>query len=85
MKTQTNQPVKTEEGFELKFRSRNSQPVTIRIPADTLIELEKIAAGRDLSVEALIKLYIGQALRQDLPKRIKPKKTTPAKKKVKTA
>jgi len=68
MKKQTEQTPKTEEGFDLKVRSRNSKPVTIRIPADTLASLEKIAAGRDMSVEALLKLYIGQSMRQDLAK-----------------
>lgn len=33
-----------------------------------LASLEKIAAGRDTSVEALLKLYIGQSMRQDLAK-----------------
>ncbi|MBL8089276.1 MAG: hypothetical protein KF758_05660 [Anaerolineales bacterium] len=68
MKKQTEQTLKTEEGFELKFRSRDSSPVTIHIPADTLTSLEKIAAGRDMSVEALLKLYIGQSMRHDLAK-----------------
>lgn len=68
MKKQTDQITKTEEGFELKVRSRDSQPVTIHIPADTLASLEKIATGRDMSVEALLKLYIGQSMRQDLSK-----------------
>lgn len=66
MKKQTDHTPKTEEGFDLKVRSRNSKPVTLHIPADTLASLEKIAAGRDMSVEALLKLYIGQAMRQDL-------------------
>ncbi len=68
MKKPTDQTMKTEEGFELKLRSRDSKPVIIHIPADTLTSLEKIAAGRDMSVEALLKLYIGQAMRQDLAK-----------------
>jgi hypothetical protein len=68
MKKQTEQIMKTEEGFELRLRSRNSKPVTIDIPGDTLSSLEKIAAGRDMSVEALLKLYIGQSMRQDLAK-----------------
>lgn len=68
MKKQTDGTLKTEEGFELKLRSRDSKPVTIHIPADTLTSLEKIASGRDMSVEALLKLYIGQAMRQDLAK-----------------
>lgn len=68
MKKQTDQTPKTEEGFDLKVRSRNSKPVTLHIPADTLASLEKLATGRDMSVEALLKLYIGQAMRQDLTK-----------------
>ncbi len=68
MKKQNNKTPKAEEGFDLKVRSRNSKPVTLHIPADTLASLEKIAAGRDMSVEALLKLYISQSMRQDLAK-----------------
>ncbi len=68
MKKQTDRTSKTEEGFDLKVRSRNSKPITLHIPADTFASIEKIAAGRDMSVEALLKLYIGQAMRQDLAK-----------------
>ena len=59
---------KTEEDSDLKVRLRNSRPVTIHIPAETLSSLEKIAAGRDMSVEALLKLYVGQSMRRDLAK-----------------
>lgn len=58
--------VTTEEGFALRFRPRPSTTVTLPIPNDTLAALEKVAAGRDMSVEALLKFYIGQGLRQDL-------------------
>lgn len=68
MKKSDEQPLKTEEGFELRLRSRESKPVTIHIPTDTLSSLEKVAASRDMSVEALLKLYIGQSMRQDLSK-----------------
>ena len=68
MKKQTEQTPKTEEGFDLKIRSRNSKPVTVHVPVDTLASLEKIAAGRDMAVEALLRLYIGQSMRQDLAK-----------------
>ena len=68
MKKQIDETPTTEEGFELKLRSRDSKPVTIHIPADTLASLEKIATGKDMSVEALLKLYIGQSMRQDLSK-----------------
>lgn len=56
----------TEEGFVLKFRERESEEVTLNIPKDVLASLEKVAKKRDLSVHALLKLYIGRNLRQDL-------------------
>ncbi|MBV6397580.1 MAG: hypothetical protein HFACDABA_03194 [Anaerolineales bacterium] len=68
MKKQTDETLITEEGFELRLRPRAARPVTIHIPADALSTLEKIAAGRDMSVEALLKLYIGQSMRQEIAK-----------------
>ena len=56
----------TEEGFVLKFRARESEEITLTIPKDVVASLEKVAARRDMSVHALLKLYIGQNLRQDL-------------------
>jgi hypothetical protein len=56
----------TEEGFVLKFRERESEGVTLNIPKDVLASLEKVAKKRDLSVHALLKIYIGRNLRQDL-------------------
>jgi len=41
----------------------------LNVPVETLHELERVAAGRDMSVEALMKLYVGQGLRQDLAQR----------------
>ncbi len=66
MKKPDEEAPKAEEGFALHFRPRPSAPVTLEIPVDTLAALEKVATDRDTSVEALIKLYIGQGLRQDL-------------------
>lgn len=68
MKKPDEETPKAEEGFALRFRPRTSTPVTIEMPVDTRASLEKVAASRDMSVEALIKLYIGQGLRQDLAK-----------------
>lgn len=56
----------TEEGYVLKFRERESEEVKLNIPKDVLASLEKVAGKRDMSVHALLKLYIGQNLRQDL-------------------
>jgi hypothetical protein len=66
MKKQTDETPVTEEGFALRLHPRPSKPITIHIPADTLASLEKISANRAMSVEALLKLYIGQSMRQDL-------------------
>ena len=68
MKKPDEEAPKAEEGFALRFRPRPSAPVTIEMPVDTLASLEKVAASRDMSVEALIKLYVGQGLRQDIAK-----------------
>ncbi len=57
---------KSEEKLELHFRPRETETVSIRIPKDTLESLKKVASGRDMSHQALLKLYIGQGLRQDL-------------------
>jgi len=68
MKKPNEETPKAEEGFELRLRPRPMTALTIRVPLDTLTSLEKAAASRDMSVEALIKLYVGQGLRNDLAK-----------------
>lgn len=59
---------KSDEEFELRLRPRVTETVSLEIPADTLESLKKVAASRDMSMEALLKFYIGQSLRQDLAK-----------------
>ena len=56
------------EELELHFRPRTVETVSIEIPEDTLDSLKKVAARRDMSCQALLKLYIWQGLRQDLAK-----------------
>jgi hypothetical protein len=58
----------SEEEIKLQLRPRTAEIVSLNIPTDTLASLEKIAANRDMSVEALLKFYIGQGLREDLAK-----------------
>jgi len=55
-----------EEAFEIKFRPREIETVPIAIPKDTLASLKEVAVSRDMSVQALLKFYIGQGLRHDL-------------------
>lgn len=52
--------------FELRLRPRLTDDVTLSVPKDTLALLQKVAEERDMGVEALIKLYVGQGLRNDL-------------------
>lgn len=68
MKKSDEESLKTEEGFALRLHPRPATTLSIQIPLDTLASLEKVAASRDMSSEALMKLYIGQGLRQDLAK-----------------
>lgn len=57
--------MKNPEELELNLQPRATETVSIKIPTDTLQSLKKVAASRDMSVEALLKFYIGQNLRQD--------------------
>jgi hypothetical protein len=59
---------KPEEELKLQLHPRSKEIVSLEIPKDTLDSLRKVAASRDMSLEALLKLYIGQSLRQDLAK-----------------
>ena len=43
-----------------------SKGISIGISADTFAVIEKIAKKKDLPVGALIKLYLGQGLRNDM-------------------
>lgn len=59
---------KPEEELKLHLRPRATETVSIKIPTDTLESLKKVAVSRDMPLEALLKFYIGQGLRQDLAK-----------------
>lgn len=49
----------------LHVGKRSTETITLDIPIDTLETLKKVADSRDMSYQALLKLYIGQGLRQD--------------------
>ncbi len=57
-----------DEPIELNFHRRVSESVVLSIPVDTLDSIRKIAQDRDMSMESLLKFYIGQGLRQDIAK-----------------
>jgi hypothetical protein len=54
------------ETVELTVHPRASTTVALAIPNETMTALERVAASRDMSLEGLLKLYIGRSLRQDL-------------------
>jgi hypothetical protein len=56
---------KPDDISPLRLRPRPAEPVTLSIPSDTLETVQRVAATRDMSPEALLKFYIGQGLRQD--------------------
>jgi hypothetical protein len=49
----------------LRLHPRPSEAVALTIPTDTLAVIREVADTRDMSPEALMKLYIGHGLRQD--------------------
>lgn len=49
----------------LHVRPRPMETVTLSLPSDALATATRVAQSRDMSVPALLKLYIGQGLRQD--------------------
>ncbi len=56
----------TPEGYVLRRRPRPATDVSIRIPLDTLASIDRVAAHREMSREALLRYYIGHELRIDL-------------------
>jgi hypothetical protein len=54
---------------ELHLRPRPTITITLNLPTDTFAMVQEVAASRDMSAEALLKLYIGQGLRHDIAQR----------------
>jgi hypothetical protein len=59
----------TEFPTELHPRLRPTHRVQIEIPVEAWHTLEQIAVSRDMSVDALLKRYIGEGLRHDAAQR----------------
>lgn len=56
------------QDFNLTIKPRPSANVSFKIPLDTLEKLQEIASSRNMSVESLIKFYIGKNLREEISK-----------------
>jgi hypothetical protein len=50
----------------LQIHPRPTEIFSISIPVDTVDSLIKVAASRGMSMETLLKFYVGQGLRQDI-------------------
>lgn len=62
----SNKKIVTEEGLELQFYPRKQRTVSLSRSADVVEALEEKAKERDMSIDALLRFYIGQGLRQYL-------------------
>lgn len=57
-----------EEEIKLQIKPRATEAVLLQIPVDAMRSLEQVATSRDMLLDALLKFYIGQGLRQDVAK-----------------
>jgi hypothetical protein len=55
-----------EEALELTITPRPTEAIALSIPVDTLASLRVVAAQKQMSLEGLLKFYIGRCLRADL-------------------
>lgn len=59
--------------YTLTIKPRSMEIVSIKIPSDTLKKLEEIAQEKDMSLEALIRFYIGKNLREEISQKFAQK------------
>ena len=57
-----------EEDIKLQIKPRRTEAILLQIPVDAMRSLEEVAASRDMSIDALLKFYIGNGLREDKAK-----------------
>jgi hypothetical protein len=66
MQNAANKDYLTPEGFKLRFYQEETEEVSLKVPAETMKVLQTVADSREIPVEALIRMFIGQGLRDDL-------------------
>ena len=54
---------KPDQESPLHVHPRDTEVISLTIPKDVIASLHQVAAQRDMSYQALLKLYIGQGLR----------------------
>jgi hypothetical protein len=52
-----------------RLRPRPTRSVSIAMPTDVIDTLRELAAERDMSLQALVRLYVGQGMRVDISRR----------------
>ena len=57
---------KPDQESPLHVHPRDTEVISLTIPKDVIASLHQVAAQRDMSYQALLKMYIGQGLRQDM-------------------
>ncbi len=62
--SEENKKIVTPEGYTLRFRKETMTDVTLQIPEKAMRSLRRVAERRSLPIEAVMKFYIGQGLRQ---------------------
>jgi len=60
----------------LRLHPQATEDVTVAIPVDALAVLRAVAETRDMSLDALLRFYIGHGLRQDLAGSARPDAAT---------
>ena len=63
MKMKENYINQIEEDIKLQIKPRATEAILLQIPVDAMRSLEDVAASRDMSIDALLKFYIGNGLR----------------------
>lgn len=56
---------RSDAAEQLEPRPRPTQVLALTLPRDTLASLRRVASWPDMRPEVLLKLYVGQGLRQD--------------------
>lgn len=62
-----NKTLVTPEGYTITFYNQESVEVNLNVSKDTFEVIEQIARKKDLSVESVIKFFIGKGLRETEP------------------
>ena len=64
-KPRIDSPDAEPEEADIEVRPRASREIMLSVPVEALAQLEKAAFRRDMSLQGLLKFYVGQGLRED--------------------